>query len=93
MYLNNLKQPDWCGYPSNELGDATRPGWGCWALLNGAVKCPEDCKEYTGEMCECFIVDWEKKKKEKERKERREKRKNKLLSYLDTIFKVKNILS
>lgn len=41
---NKLKQPDWCGYRKDELGDATHPALGCWSLLNGWVKDQEWCK-------------------------------------------------
>lgn len=39
-----LKQPEWCGYSKDELGDATTPLWGCWALLGGLVENEECCK-------------------------------------------------
>ena len=39
-----LKQPDWCGYGKDELGDATHPALGCWSLLRGLVTNEEFCK-------------------------------------------------
>ena len=40
-----LKQPQWCGYGKDELGDATHPALGCWSLLRGLVTNEEFCKD------------------------------------------------
>ena len=52
MNKRTLKQPKWCNYSKDELGDATTPGLGCWSLLNGLVKnetfCKFKCELYNG---------------------------------------------
>lgn len=39
-----LKQPAWCNYGRDELGDAATPALGCWSLLNGNVTSEDYCK-------------------------------------------------
>lgn len=52
--MKEIKQPDWCNYPKNELGDATTQALGCWSLLNGNIHSKDDCIKYN---CECCIFE------------------------------------
>lgn len=46
MSKRKIADPSWCAYPS-----PARPGVGCWSLLNGQIKAPDDCGS-----CECRII-------------------------------------